>query len=105
MSEEKKYKTEWSFSFEKLGSDIGDFVKSLGIGDEESVKEGEFNAPIDGAQSAHVRLDCSVGKCIIRPLTNLDNLIEADLTYVGDINFVVSGEAEKSVTLSQKAEA
>ncbi|MCA9902795.1 MAG: hypothetical protein KC547_02970 [Anaerolineae bacterium] len=105
MPEEKKYKTEWSFSFEKLGSDIGDFVKSLGIGDEESIKQGEFSAPIDGAESARVRVDFSVGKCVVHGLTNLDNLIEADLTYVGDINFVVSGEAEKNVTLSQKAEA
>ncbi|MCC6615891.1 MAG: DUF4097 family beta strand repeat protein [Anaerolineae bacterium] len=105
MPEEKNYKTEWSFSFEKLGSDIGGFVRSLGIGDEEAIKEGEFSAPIDGATSAKVRLDFSVGKCDVRPLTNLDNLIEAELTYVGDINFVVTGEAEKNVTLSQRAEA
>ena len=93
MPEEKNYKTEWSFSFEKLGSDIGGFVKSLGIGDEESIKEGEFSAPLDGAQSAKVRIDFSVGKCIVRPLTNLDNLIEAELTYVGDINFAVGNES------------
>ncbi len=100
--EQKRYRTEWSFSFEKLSSDIGDFVKSLGIGDEETVKEGEFSAPIAGATSARVRLDFAVGELIVRPLTNLDNLIEADLTYVGDVNFVVTGETEKVVTLSQK---
>ena len=101
--EQKRYRTEWSFSFEKLSSDIGEFIKGLGIGDEETVKEGEFSAPLAGATSARVRLDFAVGESIIRPLTNLDNLIEADLTYVGDVNFVVSGEGEKIVSLSQKA--
>ena len=29
-NKEKNYKVEWSFSFEKLGEQIGDFFKSLG---------------------------------------------------------------------------
>jgi hypothetical protein len=103
MTDEKRYKTEWSFSFDKLGQDIGGFVKSLGVGDEETIKQGEFSAPIEGATSANVRIDFAVGENTVRGLTNLDNLIEADLTYVGEINFVVSGEAERSVALSQKS--
>lgn len=103
MTDEKRYKTEWSFSFDKLGQDIGGFVKSLGVGDEETVKQGEFNAPIDGATSANIRIDFAVGENVVHGLTNLDNLIEADLTYVGEINFVVTGEAERSIALSQKS--
>jgi hypothetical protein len=101
MPEQKKYKTEWSFSFDQLGKDIGDFVKNLGGSGEDTIKQDEFSAPLEGATSARVRIDFSVGTSLLRGLTNLDNLIEADLTYVGDIKFVVAGETEKSVTLTQ----
>jgi hypothetical protein len=105
MSDDKRFKTEWSFSFDKLNQDIGEFVKSLGVGNEETVKQGEFSAPLDGATSAKVRLDLTVGKTYVKSASNVDRLIDADLTYVGDINFLVTGEAEKQVSLSQKAEA
>lgn len=104
MSEEKMPEGEWSFSLENLSNDIRDFAKSVWFGDEEPVKQGEFFTPNNGAQSARVRVDFSVGKCVIQPLTNPDNLIEANLTYVGDIDFDVSGEEEKIVILSQKTE-
>lgn len=104
MSDQKQYKTEWSFSFDKLGTDIGDFVKSLGFSGDESVKEAEYREPIGSATSARVRLDFSVGEAVIRPLTNLDNLFEADLTYVGDVDYVVAGDVEKTVTLSQRSQ-
>lgn len=103
MPEEKKFKTEWSFSFDQLGKDIGDFVKNLGGSGEDTIKQDEFSAPLDGATSAHVRINFSVGQSMMRGLTNLDNLIEADLTYVGDITFAVNGTTEKTVTLSQAA--
>lgn len=103
MPEQKKYKTEWSFSFDQLGKDVGEFVKNLGGSSEDTIKQDEFSAPLDGATSAKVRIDFTVGESMLRGLTNLDNLIEADLTYVGDIHFVVSGGAEKTVGLSQSA--
>jgi predicted membrane protein len=105
MPEEKRYKTEWSFSFDRLGQDIGQFVKSLGGDGEETVKQAEFVAPIEGATGAQVRIDFAIGEAVIRALTNLDNLIEADLTYVGDVNFVVNGEGagERIIALSQKS--
>jgi predicted membrane protein len=103
MAGEKKYKTEWSFSFDQLGKDIGEFVTNLGGGSEETIRQDEFSAALDGAASAQVRIDFSIGESRLHALTNLDNLIEADLTYVGDIRFVVTGEAEKSVILSQSA--
>ena len=103
MTEEKRYRTEWTFSFDKLNGEIGEFVKSWGVGDEEAIKQGEFVEPINGATSAQVRVDFAVGENTVHGLTNLDNLFEADLTYVGEINFVTSGEAERVVALSQKS--
>lgn len=103
MSEnkEKRYVTEWSFSFEKLSDQIADFVKSVGAKGEEQIKTEHFEVPLENATSARVRLDLSVGKTTIRPLAESNNVIEADLTYVGDVSFTATGDAEKVVTLSQ----
>lgn len=103
MTEEKKFKTEWSFSFDKLGQDVGEFVRGLSGSSEETIKQSEFNAPIDGATSAKVRIDFAVGENVVKALTNLDNLIEADITHVGEVNFVTDGTTDKTVVLSQRA--
>lgn len=100
----KNYKTEWSFSFEKLNDQISDFFQQLGARGEEAINHEQFTAPIESATSARVRLDFAVGENIIRPIDN-DNLIEADVIYVGEMKFAVSGETEKVVHLSQAAGA
>lgn len=100
---EKNYKVEWSFSFEKLGDQIGDFFKSMGSKGEEEIKHGTFSEPLDGATSARVRIDFSVGESTLKALGESENLIETDLTYVGEILLQASGESEKIVHLSQKA--
>lgn len=111
MSEqpEKKYVKEWSFSFEKLSEQIGEFVKSVGVSAEEAIKQGQFSAPLEGAESARVRLDLSVGETMIAPLTDSENLIEADLTYVGEIHFTAESAPDapsvRVVSLSQAAGA
>lgn len=103
MSDEKNknYKTEWTFSFEKLGDQINEFVQSMGMQGEEAIKHDTFSAPLEEATSASVRLDLSVGETNIHTLSDSANLIEADLTYVGEVKFVVSGETDKNVSLSQ----
>jgi hypothetical protein len=98
---EKRYVTEWSFSFEKLNDQISEFVKSMGMKGEEQIKTGHYSEPIGSASSARVRLDFPVGKSMVKPLVDSDSLIEADLTYVGEINFTASGDTEKVVNLSQ----
>jgi hypothetical protein len=102
---QKNYKVEWSFSFEKLGDQIGDFFKSVGAEGSEEIKHGEFSEPLGGASSARVRVDFSVGEATITTLKNSDNLLEADLTYVGDVELKSSGDKEKVVFLSQAAGA
>lgn len=100
-NKEKRYVTEWSFSFDKLNEQISEFAKSIGVKGEEEVKSEHYETPVENATSAQVRLDLSVGKTTIRPLTDSANLLEADLTYVGEINFTSSGDTEKVVNLSQ----
>ncbi len=98
---QKQYKVEWSFSFEKLGDQIGDFFRSLGSPEEVEVKSATFTEAVGSATSARVRLDLSAGETNVYMLEGSDNLIDADLTYIGDINFVVGGETEKVVSLNQ----
>ncbi|NDJ60496.1 MAG: hypothetical protein GYB67_05185 [Chloroflexi bacterium] len=101
----KRYESEWSFSFEKLGQNISEFFNSLGQGSSESVKTGQFSELVAGATSARVRIEPSIGKTTITALEASENLIEADVTYIGEIKFVTGGEAggEKSVALGQAA--
>ncbi|MDZ4765437.1 MAG: hypothetical protein SGI73_12870 [Chloroflexota bacterium] len=111
MSEQKdkKYVKEWSFSFDKLSDQIGDFFKSVGVSAQDmqdAIQHGQFSAPLAGGTSARVRLDLSVGEATIKPLAAAStNLIEADLTYVGEIKFVTEGETERVVHLAQVAGA
>lgn len=108
MQEEKEKRkntvTEWSFSFEELGDKAAEFFRSIGIKSEEHVRHEQFFAPLDGASSARVRLDLSVGQATITPLTSSENLCEADLTYVGEIQFEYVGETEKQLTISNTSE-
>jgi hypothetical protein len=101
MDEQKsKSKVEWSFSFGELGDSIGQSLRQLGV--QEEVKTAHFSEPVGGASSATVRLDFAAGKMIVHPLTDSDNLIEADVRYFGEMEFNVSGEGDKSVRLGQK---
>ncbi|MBK8020542.1 MAG: hypothetical protein IPK19_03700 [Chloroflexi bacterium] len=106
MTEEKEknkqYQTEWSFSFEKMGDQINEFVQSLGIQGEQAIKQQVFAAPLDSAETADVRLDLSVGQHLVSTLpADSTDLIEADCTYVCEINFVVSGKEARTVQLNQ----
>ena len=70
-----------------------------------TAKHGMFSEPLNDAQSARVDLHLSAGSAIISPLTDSATLIDAELTYVGDVDFQVMGDTEKRVTLKQGADA
>jgi hypothetical protein len=107
---DKRYKTEWTFSFENLGETLGRNFGKMGdkfrgmvdsVSDVE-VKEAHYDAPMDGVQSARVELDFSIGQATIQKSTDPDKLIDADVRYVGDLEFEVSGEDERYVWLGQR---
>jgi hypothetical protein len=107
MEEKPKNKervTEWSFSFAELGEKIDGFVRSLGKSGEEEIKTDTFDEPIGGASSARVRIDLPVCETVVHRTAHDGTLIEGELTHIGDIKFVVSGDSEKSVSLSQTTE-
>jgi hypothetical protein len=98
---EKKYKKEFSFSFEQIGDRLNQVVGSLG---NEEVKMASFSEPVEGVSSATVELHFSVGELTVRPLVASDNLIEADVTYVGELEFARTAGAEPVITLKQKSQ-
>lgn len=97
----KKYETEWSFSFEGIGDRIRDAAGSFEV--DEEIKMASYSEPLDGAESATVNLHGAVGETTVKALVESKNLFEADLAYVGEMEFNVTGETEKTVTLRQKA--
>jgi hypothetical protein len=74
---------------------------SIGLAGDWEVKTFEESALIGGADSARVELDLSVGYTTVAALSDSANLIEAELTHVGEARLEVSGEREKSVRLYQ----
>ena len=97
---EKQYETEWEFSFDKIGDKIRGAVGSLDF--DEEVKFASFSEAIDDAVAAKINLHFSVGEITIKALGESDNLLEADVSYLGEIDFEVAGDTDKTVTLRQK---
>lgn len=64
-------------------------------------KQGRFTDPIGNATAARVKLHLSVGEDRIRALTDSENLIDADIAYVGEIDFVATGDTDRYIELRQ----
>jgi len=74
---------------------------SLGLAPNVEIRSEHFEEALEDARSAHVTLNASVGSMTVATLEDSRNLIEADINYVGEITFDVSGEQEKTITLGQ----
>lgn len=76
------------------------FGVPLHFGDYE-VEHKEFTAPVDGAESADVRLDLSLEHTEVSALSGSDDLIVADLDSVGNVRFEVSGRDNREIRLDE----
>jgi hypothetical protein len=65
------------------------------------LRHERYTAPVDGAASARVKLNLSVGENSIHSLPDTNMLVDADLTFLGDVQFVARGESQKFVSLGQ----
>lgn len=75
--------------------------RQLGLSSNVQIKTEKFTAPVGQATSASVLLALSDSPTTISALTNSSNLIEADLTYIGSINFRATGTQRKVVSLAR----
>jgi hypothetical protein len=102
MSDNKSYKVEWSFDFEKVADQVKNSVEGL-VGEVE-VKTAHYDAPIENTTAAQVELKFSIGSANVRALGESSNILEADVAYVGEMDFSVKGEAIKQIRLAQKTD-
>ena len=74
---------------------------SLGWMPEVDVITEQFSESVGAAERAQVSLDLSVGPSTVQTAVEESQLIEANITHVGEIEFEVSGEGEKVIRLRQ----
>lgn len=96
----KARQVEWSFDFANFSEGFNRFMASL-AGDEE-IHHTSYRVEKAGVQSARIDLNFSLGKCNVQPLANSDNLFEADITHVGELEYEVEGDAVKVIELKQQ---
>ena len=86
-----------------MGKQFGQFFKNMMESGDVELETADLAAPLDGAASAQVKIDFSVGRASVTALAaDADNLFEAQIAYVGEYEFEVSGAAERSISLRQK---
>jgi len=97
MTDDDRYTTEWSFDFGTIHDHVHEQVeglaKAIGLREDATVKQSTFTEPLAGATRARVVLDFSVGQARLHALTS-DNLLEADLTHVGEVRFAAQRSAD-----------
>ena len=101
MSGERR-KVEWSLDLEHLRVRAGQIVSDAMGGTAETTR-ASLSESRDRAASARIEIAFPVGQASIKALEpGSPNLFEAELTYVGEIEFEVSGGAERVISLRQK---
>ena len=70
------------------------------VGDE-AIQTEQFSEAIDDATSASVTFDLSFENLNIGALIDSNDLIEADIEYIGEMNFDVSGDTHKQIRLTE----
>lgn len=104
MAKEQKRKVEWSFDFESVGDRITQFVTDM-AGDEAEVEYSEHFEPRDGATSARIEIDFSVGAARLGALDlDSDNLFEARIHTVGECAYEVRGTKERHISLRHRGQ-
>jgi hypothetical protein len=66
------------------------------------VNSGSYSEPVGDAASAQVNLSAGLGDLRVTALSDSPNLLEADIKYVGEVEFKTEGQTDKFVSLSQK---
>ena len=102
MSKERR-KVEWSLDLEDMKVRAGQFVSDA-MGGRAETKTASLRESREGAASAKIAIAFPVGRASIKALeAGAPNLFEAELRYIGEYEFDVSGGAERVIRLRQKS--
>jgi hypothetical protein len=78
------------------------FAPSLGLTTSTEITTEQFKVPIGVAESANVDLEVSVGPLTVDALSDSNQLLEAEITHIGDIRFTDHGQEKKDISLQQE---
>ena len=73
---------------------------SLGFVPAPEIQHAEFEEPLGDARSATIQIGSSIGRTTLTALNDSSNLFEASVDYIGEIDFKVEGEADKTIRLN-----
>jgi hypothetical protein len=76
----------------------------LGLPAAPGLQTDHFSEPLGGATSAQVRLELSGAPVEVAAPGDSPNLIEADLTHLGAVEFTASGQTEKVIALRSRSD-
>ena len=100
----QKCKVEWSFDFESLRDRFSQFFTDM-VGGEVEIETANLIAPRNGAENASIDINFSVGRASLTALApDSDNLFEAEINYIGEYHFDVTGGARRKISLRQKGQ-
>jgi hypothetical protein len=104
MSKQER-KVEWSLDLENLRVRAGQFVGEA-MGEPAEVKQETISEPRNGAASARIAIAFALGRATFSAL-DIDSplLFQAELRYVGELVYAVSGGADRVISLRQKSSA
>lgn len=72
---------------------------NLGIRSSPDVVTDYFAEPLGSANSARLDLNFSIGPTFIEALSGSDDLIQAEITHLGEVEFTSSGTSRKTILL------
>lgn len=102
----KRYETEWEFSFEDMAQRIRDRFQAANgdpDDDDERLEDRHFAVPLADAAQAVVSLQAGVATLKITALDHdSDKLFEADLINSLEVDFSTTGETERHIKLVEK---
>lgn len=78
-------------------------VVMIGVGAAAAQQQSDtFSDPLGDVESAQIFISALTANFNIAPLSDSDNLLEADVTYGGEVAFDTSGSAERLIILSER---
>jgi hypothetical protein len=75
----------------------------LGLARDAEIRTERFVEPVGQAVSARIQLDLSSASTRVSALAGRENLIDAEITHMGEMDFRASGDREKTVSLGRRA--
>ena len=94
-------KVEWSLDLGKMRVRAGQVVSDV-MGGRAETKRASLSEPRQGAVSAQIEIAFPVGGAALKALeAESPSLVEAELTYVGEYAYSVSGDTERRISLRQ----